>query len=149
MELVVLIAIPGSGKTTYYRQEYAATHLHLNLDQLNNNRNRQQLLFYAGLAGKTKMVIDSCNVTAAGRAGFIMPAKAAGYMVKGVVIYTPVAEALRRNAGRDGKARVPEKGVLSFLGRFQHPSLAEGFDELLWLNENFEPVTPDRVRGGE
>jgi hypothetical protein len=39
----------------------------------------------------------------------------------------PVAAALARNARREGRARVPVKGVLGTLKRFEPPDPGEGF----------------------
>ncbi|MEU7083378.1 hypothetical protein [Streptomyces achromogenes] len=35
---------------------------------------------------------------------------------------------LRRNAAREGRARVPDVGVLATLERLRRPSVADGFD---------------------
>jgi predicted kinase len=146
MELIILMGIPGSGKTTYYQRAYAATHLRLNKDQLGGQsaRVREMLLFYAGLAGKTKMVIDAVNGNRHERSSFIVPAKAAGYKVKGVHIFVDPGIALSRNAQREGKARLHDKAVLGFIGRWQPPSLDEGFDSLWFLDEDFNVrASPD------
>lgn len=38
---------------------------------------------------------------------------------------------LRRNAGRDGRSRVPEVGVRATMARLRRPETADGFDAVL------------------
>jgi hypothetical protein len=50
--------------------------------------------------------------------------------VIGYVFYTPLDDALRRNAQRSERAIVPVAGVIRKWKRMQKPELGEGFDEL-------------------
>jgi predicted kinase len=40
MECVILIGLPASGKSTFFRERFAATHDHVSKDLLRNNRSR-------------------------------------------------------------------------------------------------------------
>jgi len=40
MEMVILIGLQASGKSTYFRVYFAATHEHISKDQMRNNKHR-------------------------------------------------------------------------------------------------------------
>ena len=48
-------------------------------------------------------------------------------------LLTIIAAALLRNAGREGAARVPDRGVRGTFARLEVPALAENFDELYFV----------------
>ena len=60
MDLVILIGLQGSGKTTFYRTHFAATHEHVSKDVLRNNKNpsrrQAQLIDDALRAGRSVVV---------------------------------------------------------------------------------------------
>lgn len=49
---------------------------------------------------------------------------------------TPLSVALERNAGRTGRARVPDSVIKNMYHSFVRPTLAEGFDEIWHIDEN-------------
>lgn len=132
MELVVLIGIPATGKSTFARERFGDTHLRLNLDML-RTRHREDVLFRACLEAKQPVVIDNTNTTRAERARYLDPAKAAKFRVVGCYFSSKVADALVRNASRTGDARIPEAALLGMAGRLEAPRLDEGFDELRYV----------------
>jgi hypothetical protein len=71
--------------------------------------------------------------TEAERERFITPARAAGFKIVGYYFSSRVQEALERNRQRIGKARIPDKGIFVIAARLQLPNLAEGFDELWYV----------------
>jgi predicted kinase len=127
MELVVFIGLQGSGKSTFYANRLASTHLRLNLDML-NTRHREGLVFDACIAGKTPTVIDNTNPTPEERARYIAPAKAAGFRVVGYYFQSKVSDCLARNATRDEP--IPDRGILGTHKRLILPTRVEGFDQL-------------------
>jgi hypothetical protein len=82
VDLVVLIGIPATGKTSYYASELLRSHLRVSRDLL-GTRHRETALFSEALRTGTRVVVDNTNVTRAERARFIVPARAAGYTVRG------------------------------------------------------------------
>jgi predicted kinase len=132
MEAVIFIGIQGAGKSSFYQQRFFHTHVRINLDML-KTRHRERLLLEACLKGKQPFVVDNTNVTAAERARYIAPARAAGFAVIGYYFSASLSEALERNRQRMGRARIPEKGVLGTYKRLELPQMGEGFDQLYYV----------------
>lgn len=132
-ECVILIGLPASGKTTLYREKFAATHRHISKDAMPNVRNkaaRQRQMIAAALAERVPFVVDNTNPTRADRAAIIEQAKAAGARVAGYFLNVTMREAVARNHAREGKARVPDVAIFTAAKKLEPPSLDEGFDEL-------------------
>lgn len=133
MQLIIFTGVQASGKSTFYQQYFYHTHLRLNLDML-KTRHRENILFEAALTSKTKMVIDNTNMTRADRERYIQRAKDAEFEVISYYFETDLHSTLQRNAQREGKANIPEKGVRATLQRLEIPQQSEGFDELFKVN---------------
>jgi predicted kinase len=74
MEAVIFIGIQAAGKSTFYFQRFADTHVRINLDMLRTRR-REQILVQACLVAKQSFVVDNTNVTRADRARYVPPAR--------------------------------------------------------------------------
>src|SRR5439155_512131 len=99
MECVILIGLPASGKSTFFRERFAGTHDHVSKDLLRNNRTRrrrQEQLISASLASGRSVVIDNTNPSVAVRAPLIAAARTRGAEVVGYFFVTDAADALRR-----------------------------------------------------
>ena len=131
MQLVLFVGVQGSGKSTFYRERFAETHLRLNLDML-RTRHRESILFQACLAAKQPVVIDNTNPSREERARYIGPAREARFEVAGYYFRSSFAEASARNANRPAEKRVPDLGLLGTLGRLERPRCDEGFDRLFY-----------------
>lgn len=129
MEAVILIGIPGAGKTTFYRERFFDTHVRISLDML-KTRERERYLLGACLAVRQPFVVDNTNVLAAERAVYIAQAKASGFRVIGYYFQTPVRAAIARNSKRSDKKPLVVPAILRAYKRIEEPSVAEGFDEL-------------------
>ena len=129
MQLILLCGVQASGKSTFYQQYFSTTHLRLNLDML-KTRHRENILFEAALASKTKMVIDNTNPNIEARSRYIQRALAAGFEVITYYFSTDLKSTLQRNNQRLGKANIPEVGVRATYKKLQIPTLAEGFQAI-------------------
>lgn len=133
MELVILVGLPGSGKTTFYRSRFAETHAHVSKDRMPNVRDRgarQLALIDEALSSGRSVVVDNTSPRVVDRAPLIAAARRHGARVVGYVIDTSRGECLKRNRLREGKARVPDVAVHVAAARLQPPTPEEGFDEL-------------------
>jgi predicted kinase len=132
-ECVVLIGLPGAGKTSFYRERFAGTHDHVSKDLLRNNRKpsrRQELLIDDALGRGRSVVIDNVHAQASTRAPAIAAARRHHAEVVAYFFPVAVADALRRNRARAGRARVPDVAIFAARKRFELPRLDEGFDRL-------------------
>lgn len=133
VEAVILVGLPAAGKTTFYRQRFATTHLHISKDlwpKSADKNARQARELNAALACGRSVVIDNTNPTVADRAAVIAAARAHGARVVGYYFAVEPREALGRNRGREGKARVPNVAIFTAAKRMVVPEKGEGFDEL-------------------
>jgi predicted kinase len=128
-QAVLFIGVQAAGKTTFYSQRFATTHVHVNLDTLRTRAREARLLATCVDEGRS-FVVDNTNPTAAQRAPYIALAHAHHYRVIGYYFVTSAADAIARNAARPTPHRVPSKAIWGTRAKLQLPSLDEGFDEL-------------------
>jgi predicted kinase len=132
IELVIFTGLQASGKTTFFRERFAATHEHISKDAWPNARKkeqRQRRLVEEYLRAGRSVVVDNTNPTAEERAPLIEIARTAGARVTAYSFVVTVEEATRRNALREGRARVENVGIYSVAKRLRVPSEDEGFDQ--------------------
>ena len=132
-ECVILVGLPGAGKSTFVRTHYPA-HVHVSKDNFppgaRDKQARQDALLRAALAAGRPVVVDNTNVTVADRAAIISVARECGARIVGVYIDASVREAIARNETRQGRARVPKVAIFTAAKRLVPPTAEEGFDEL-------------------
>ena len=133
MDLVVFVGLQASGKSTFYRSRFAATHALVSKDLLKNNRNRerrQRALVAAALERGESVVVDNTNPTAAGRAPLVEIAREHGARTVCYYFESTIEACRERNAAREGRACVPEVALRTTAKRLEVPSPEEGFDEM-------------------
>ena len=143
--VVILMGLQGSGKSTFYKTHLSADFVRVNLDTL-KTRYQERLLIEECLAGGKSYAVDNTNPTRLDRERYIPGAKAAGYRVVGYFMESKVQECMRRNALREGAARVSEKAIAATSNKLEIPSYDEGFDELYFVKNDGETMTVEKWR---
>jgi len=139
LECVLLVGLPGAGKSTLYREKFAATHLHVSKDLWPNatkREARQQELIDQALGEGRSVVIDNTNPTIAEREPLIRIARARGAHVVGYYFDVSTRAAVARNANRTGREKAPNGAIFTAAKRLEAPSLGEGFDQLYRVEIN-------------
>ncbi len=139
MQLILLIGLQASGKTSFFRAHFAATHAHVSRDNFRNNRNptqRQRVLIEEALRAGRPVVVDNTSPGPDVRAPLIAHARELGAEVVGYYFASRLADCLERNRAREGKARVPDVALRATSAKLQRPTLAEGFDRLFHVRMN-------------
>ena len=138
MQLILFIGLQGSGKSGFYRERFAATHVLVSKDLWPNARRRearQRRLIAEALARGQSVVVDNTSPRLEDRAPLIALGRRGGARVVGYYFPPDLEACLARNAARVGRARVEDKALHITLSQLRAPSLAEGFDDLfqVWL----------------
>jgi predicted kinase len=132
-ELVILVGLPGAGKTSFYRERFAATHVQVSKDVLRNRGDkqaRQLVLIEQALAAGRSVVVDNVNATVADRAALIAAGRRHAAPARCYVLTTTRDECLRRNRARTGREHVPAVAIHAAAKRFDAPAIGEGFEDL-------------------
>ncbi len=133
IEMVIFIGLQASGKSSFYRERFAITHLHISKDLMRNVRRkqeRQMRLVEDALSAGMPVAIDNTNPRREDRAPLIEAARRHRARIIGYLFESTVSESIHRNAGRSGDARVPPVAIHVTAKRLEPPSYDEGFDRI-------------------
>jgi predicted kinase len=151
MELVILVGLPGSGKSTFAAERLPG-HTVISRDRLpegDKTLARQAALVGQALRRGESVVVDNTSPAVADRAPLIGEGRRHGARVVACFFPPDVPGCRRRNAARQGKARVPDVAIFVAAKRLAPPSCSEGFDEVhrvaLIDPRGFTVVATDRV----
>lgn len=142
LECIILIGLPGAGKTTFYRERFARTHIHVSKDLWPNASGRevrQQQLIDETLASGKSIVVDNTNPTVVERNRIITSARSRSARLIGYFFEVSTRAAVARNANRTGSNKVPNVAIFTTAKRLQRPKAEEGFDQLFRVE-----ITDDR-----
>lgn len=132
-EIAILIGLQASGKTSFYRDVLAVTHVQVSKDAFPNARRRQarQLrLVGEALDAGHDVAVDNTNPSAEEWGPLIAVGRERGARIVGYWFPPDLPGSVARNAARDDKTRVPDVGLYATVKRLRRPRLADGFDEL-------------------
>jgi predicted kinase len=135
MEVVILMGLQASGKSHFCRR-FEGTHRIVSKDLFPNARRpqeRQMRMIMDALGAGISVVVDNTNPAVEDRRPIIQAARAAAASVIGYYLESSIDRSLALNAGRSGRKRVPDVGILSTVKRFTAPSMEEGFDRLYFV----------------
>jgi len=133
VEFVILIGLPGAGKSSFYRDRFAVTHAHVSKDLMPNaprRDDRQAREIDAALGGGKSVVVDNTNPSAEVRAPLVAIGRRHGARIVAIYFETDVRTAIMRNRQREGRARVPDVAIFTTKKKLMPPTLEEGFDEV-------------------
>jgi predicted kinase len=142
MECVILIGLPGAGKTSFYRAFFSASHRHISKDLWPHARGRdtrQHRELEASFREGQSVVVDNVNAAAADRAPIIALARQHGARIVGYHLAVTTRQAVARNAERSGRAKVANVAIFTAAKKFQAPHVGEGFNQLFRME-----LTEDR-----
>lgn len=143
--MVIMMGIPGSGKSTFYRRFLEQDFVRVNLDTL-KTRHQEALLIRDCIANGRSYAIDNTNPQKADRARYIPTAKAAGYHIIGYFMESKIADCMERNRRRSGKARIPDTAIACISNKLEMPNLSEGFDELFFVKNDGRDMEIEKWR---
>lgn len=129
MQVIIFIGIQGSGKSTFYKENFFNTHLRINLDQL-RTRNRESRFLKTCFETGTSFVVDNTNPLPQDRKRYIKQAILMDYEIIGYFFDTVLEKALNRNRKRSDKMIIPEMGIIATYKKLIPPSYKEGFNKL-------------------
>ena len=130
---MILIGVPGAGKTTFYQERFASTHVRISLDEV-TSRSKLEAKVNDCIAAKNSFVVDNTNVRRQDREWFVRTARSAGYRVVGYDFRLGLRAAIKRNSLRKGKQVIPVPALIRIWKGMEQPDLNEGFDELSTVN---------------
>ena len=133
VELVIFIGLQASGKSTFFRGRFAATHELISKDLFPNNRNRnrrKEELIEAALSAGRPVVVDNTNPTVEDRRTLVRQGREYGAKIVGYYFESTARECIERNRLRAGKAKVPDVAIYATAKKLVPPSYSECFDEL-------------------
>jgi predicted kinase len=126
MEAVIFCGVQGSGKSTFYTDRLADSHVRINLDMLRSRR-REQILLRACIEAKQPFVVDNTNPTIKSRRRYIVPARIAGFSLVSFYFHILLGDAIARNRARPPREQLRPGAIVGTYRRLQPPSKQEGY----------------------
>ena len=139
MQAVIFIGVQATGKSTFFKERFADTHVRINLDML-KTRHREKLILEACLQAGQSFVVDNTNPTVMDRQRYILPSRAAGFEIIGYYFQSKLTDLLKRNQQRNDKPPIPSAGVQAAFRRLVVPRSGEGFDKLFYVKIDSQGV---------
>ena len=139
MELIMMIGLQASGKSTFAHSRFGADYEYISRDLLKNNSNpsrRQNQLIEAALQQGLSVIVDNTNPTIEVRKEIIDLARLYTFEITSYYFEVQLKQCLERNRAREGKARVPDVAIFATLKKLTRPSYAEGFTKLFYVRNS-------------
>ncbi|MEV4685707.1 AAA family ATPase [Streptomyces kurssanovii] len=134
-EMAVLVGLQASGKSTFYRENLSGRYALVSKDlfprSARRKQQRQMRLIEDLLVSGSPVAVDNTNPSLEEWTPLIRVARAHGVRVTAYWFPPDVTGSLRRNAAREGRARVPDVGIHATRSRLREPTTADGFDAVV------------------
>lgn len=131
-DVAVFVGLQASGKSTFFDRRLSGRYALVSKDLFprgaRNKQRRQMRLVDEHLAAGRPVAVDNTNPSPREWTPLVELAHAHGATATAYWFPPDVTGSLRRNAAREGRARVPDAGVLATLGQLRKPSTEAGFD---------------------
>ena len=135
MDVIVFVGLQASGKSTFYQQNFADTHVRINLDML-HTRNREKRLIETCLEIGQPFVIDNTNITREARQRYFPMLQENEVSVHGYYFQSEIEPCKLRNNLRNETKQVPLPAILGTYAKMELPTLEEGFEKLFYVRIN-------------
>src|SRR5580704_7427132 len=156
--LIVLVGLPGSGKTTWASRNGCGV-VHVSQDGLIDAitpggfdhvyrpvyREAEDAVARAALQAGHTVIVDRTNRTRAHRERWLQIAREASCPAVAVVMTTPEALCLERNAQRDGSSRLSEERMERMLAALEPVRPDEGFASIHFENGVGSGISLDEI----
>jgi bifunctional polynucleotide phosphatase/kinase len=149
-ELVLMVAPPAAGKTTFFQRHFAPLgYIRINQDKL-GTRDRCIKVAKEALQQGQRIVVDNTSPAIATRAEWIVLCRSLNVKIRCIELQTPIAIARHNNAYRaltqpvqdlEKRTLLPDTAFIRFTSAYQEPTVEEGFVEVLKV-----PFVPDAER---
>ncbi|MDQ1814942.1 ATP-binding protein [Massilia sp. CCM 9210] len=133
MEAIIFVGLQASGKSTFYKTNYFNMHLRISNDLL-KTKYREKKLLEICLETGMPFVVDNTNPTREVRAKYIDVLKGGKFRVVCVYFRIDLERSLAWNRGRSGAALIPDVGIFDTHKKIELPTMAEGFDEMRYVD---------------
>jgi predicted kinase len=133
-ELILFTGLPAAGKSTYYREHFGNTHIHVSKDLMPKTKRSDAVMamqIETALAAGKSVVVDNTNPSPAARAPLIAIGRRHGARIIAYYFDTEVKTVLARNRLREGKERIPDVAIFVTRKKLAPPVIEEGIDEVV------------------
>lgn len=152
--LVLMMGVPGSGKTTYAKKFIGENDIYVSRDEIRFELVAEDEPYFSkedevlktfiskvdeGITkAKRYVVADATHLNAGSRAKLLKNLHNKPDNVYVLYVAVPLEVALERNAQRSGRALVPETSIRNMFQSLSLPKKEEGIDVVLLLDENYK-----------
>lgn len=152
--LVLMMGVPGSGKTTYAKKFIGENDIYVSRDEIRFSLVAEDEPYFSkedevlktfiskvdeGITkAKRYVVADATHLNAGSRAKLLKNLHNKPEKVYVLYVAVPLKVALERNTQRSGRALVPETSIRNMFQSISLPRKEEGIDVLLQLDENYK-----------
>lgn len=151
LEVIIMMGIPGSGKSTFAWN--FPEHIHINQDRLGNRSDCINAMKRA-LSQNKSVVIDRTNITRAQRKYFLDVAKDYGASISCIFLDYPALECIERIKARKEHetlpSSTPEAKIIEVVAKFNNslelPEYHEGFTNIFHSTTFNDPEFVELVK---